>query len=311
MPQVATPTDTAGTAVGRDSNKRTAIGGIDLDNRSTTVGQLAHGGTQSDAVGVMHAIIDNLDSVATPASYGTFNLVSRTTANATIPQSDTVLGLYVYNLGNNHQPLISGHHASGWFCENTFYQAGNTLTETQWRVYLSNATQTRPFGMYTNVSTGATDTLLQADSFTLSSTGVAYDSQVAWMTFTKNNASSGIGLITAANARVDFLVPANNGQLRVGQDGNHNGFITWVYNAAPTSSNTELWIGTWNGAPVKIQPGNTGNVEIAASGGKVGFLGATPVVRQTAAAAATDLASAITLVNDLRADLISFGLFSA
>lgn len=40
----------------------------------------------------------------------------------------------------------------------------------------------------------------------------------------------------------------------------------------------------------------------------IGFLGATPVARQSVATTATDLASAITLVNDLRAALIAFGL---
>lgn len=42
----------------------------------------------------------------------------------------------------------------------------------------------------------------------------------------------------------------------------------------------------------------------------IGFLGASSVVRQTAAAAATDLATAITLVNSLRSGLISLGLFA-
>lgn len=40
----------------------------------------------------------------------------------------------------------------------------------------------------------------------------------------------------------------------------------------------------------------------------VGFLGATPVVRQTVAAAATDLATVITLANDLRTAMINLGL---
>lgn len=44
------------------------------------------------------------------------------------------------------------------------------------------------------------------------------------------------------------------------------------------------------------------------SAAAIGFLGATPVARQSVATTATDLASAITLVNDLRAALIAFGL---
>lgn len=44
------------------------------------------------------------------------------------------------------------------------------------------------------------------------------------------------------------------------------------------------------------------------SAAAIGFLGATPVGRQNVAVAATDLATAITLINDVRAALIAFGL---
>jgi hypothetical protein len=43
------------------------------------------------------------------------------------------------------------------------------------------------------------------------------------------------------------------------------------------------------------------------AGVRIGFYGVTPVTRQTAAADATDLATAIALINDLKAKLIALG----
>lgn len=48
----------------------------------------------------------------------------------------------------------------------------------------------------------------------------------------------------------------------------------------------------------------------SASGATIGFLGATPIVRQTLSAAATDAATTQTLANEIRQALISFGLAS-
>jgi hypothetical protein len=45
------------------------------------------------------------------------------------------------------------------------------------------------------------------------------------------------------------------------------------------------------------------------SGGQLGFFGVTPAVkRPSAAPAATDLATAIALINELKADLLAYGL---
>jgi hypothetical protein len=49
---------------------------------------------------------------------------------------------------------------------------------------------------------------------------------------------------------------------------------------------------------------------LAAAAGKLGFYGATAVVKATLAAAATDAATTQTLVNDIRAKLIALGLFA-
>lgn len=50
--------------------------------------------------------------------------------------------------------------------------------------------------------------------------------------------------------------------------------------------------------------------EASGSAAMIGFLGATAIARQSIAADASDLATAITLVNDLKAKLVSFGLLS-
>jgi hypothetical protein len=60
-----------------------------------------------------------------------------------------------------------------------------------------------------------------------------------------------------------------------------------------------------------IQAGSTNGLKIATGPGqKLGFFGATPVARQSAGTAATDSASAITLVNTLRTSLMNLGLAS-
>jgi hypothetical protein len=50
------------------------------------------------------------------------------------------------------------------------------------------------------------------------------------------------------------------------------------------------------------------SVVIAHTDGKVGFYGATPVVAQTVAVAATDAATTQALANSLRAALVALGL---
>lgn len=53
-------------------------------------------------------------------------------------------------------------------------------------------------------------------------------------------------------------------------------------------------------------------ISVGVTSEKLGFLGATPIVRRASAnqAAATDTASAITLANELRTTLINFGLIT-
>lgn len=55
---------------------------------------------------------------------------------------------------------------------------------------------------------------------------------------------------------------------------------------------------------------DTAGLVLSPTGGKVGFMGATPVARRATTADATDLASVITLANALKADLVALGLKS-
>jgi hypothetical protein len=55
---------------------------------------------------------------------------------------------------------------------------------------------------------------------------------------------------------------------------------------------------------------DTAGLVLSPSGGKIGFMGATPVARRATTADATDLASVITLANALKADLVALGLKS-
>jgi hypothetical protein len=58
--------------------------------------------------------------------------------------------------------------------------------------------------------------------------------------------------------------------------------------------------------------GTTTGAQIGTSAAaKIGFFGATPIVRRPNAASATDLNSAIALANALRDDLVALGLKAA
>lgn len=62
---------------------------------------------------------------------------------------------------------------------------------------------------------------------------------------------------------------------------------------------------------INIQTGTSTGTQIATSSTqKLGFYGATPVIRQSAGTAATDPSSTQSLVNTLRSSLISLGLIA-
>lgn len=63
-----------------------------------------------------------------------------------------------------------------------------------------------------------------------------------------------------------------------------------------------------NGSTTRLQGNSTTRIELDGNG--IGVFGATPLAQQSIAAAATDLASVITLANDLRSKLRSYGWFS-
>jgi len=98
-------------------------------------------------------------------------------------------------------------------------------------------------------------------------------------------------------------------ELVVGQDSTHNVILSWSYNATAGSATAKLE--TYGGSNQLNIQNNTGSVMVAGSGGKIGFHGTAPIAKQTGTpAAATDLATALTLINDLRAKLLALGIIA-
>lgn len=92
-------------------------------------------------------------------------------------------------------------------------------------------------------------------------------------------------------------------------------YVRLLSNAA--GSPARVWSGGEANAGIDVQPSGTGTGRLAAPNGTfkvlwnstgLGFFGTTPIAKQTLAAAATDAATTQTLVNDIRAKLIAYGL---
>lgn len=83
--------------------------------------------------------------------------------------------------------------------------------------------------------------------------------------------------------------------------------IAWSWTIATHASRTAaltLYASDYGGERTGLQIGANGTAAT------IGVLGATPIPRQTVAANASDLATAITLVNDIKSKLQSFGFFN-
>lgn len=65
---------------------------------------------------------------------------------------------------------------------------------------------------------------------------------------------------------------------------------------------------TWVNSPFSVSSG--GSIRLGASGKKVGFFGGNGITKQTSIADATDLESAIALINNLKSILIAYGLIN-
>lgn len=81
----------------------------------------------------------------------------------------------------------------------------------------------------------------------------------------------------------------------------YRGASAWLRLAAGGTADSVLTTGGAGAAPAWRS-----HLRVNATG--VGFYGTTPVAQPTLAAASTDLASVITLANDIRSKLIAFGL---
>jgi hypothetical protein len=87
-----------------------------------------------------------------------------------------------------------------------------------------------------------------------------------------------------------------------------------------SSGGGSLWPYAWvaSGSNFNLVTGGAGafgavpaNIVIAVKNNQIGFLGATAISKRAATADATDLASAITTINALKADLVAYGLKTA
>jgi len=133
--------------------------------------------------------------------------------------------------------------------------------------------------------------------------------RLAFQTSTANSAS-GLGVMPNGSGVGGSLVAYSTS--------NPDASARGILQATATAINL---ISTHAGAsflPLHLQTNSTsqiiiaanGDITIAPSGGKIGLFGATPVAQQTVAAAATDLASVITLANSIRTNLRTRGDFS-
>lgn len=119
---------------------------------------------------------------------------------------------------------------------------------------------------------------------------------------TANGISIGSGAPDLPLAQVDVATTGSTDaslRLRTASNGNLE-----IRGLAASAINR---IRTMNASSLELGTNSTTRIEIS-SGGNLGFFGATPVARQTLGAAATDLASVITLANNLRTAQINLGL---
>jgi hypothetical protein len=170
MPQVATPTNTAGTAVGRDASGNTAVG--QLTNTNVVF-------TEAPAVdtGRVYQVFTKL--TGQPANH---NLVGKYSDNAGEANDNFVLALG-YNVGSNHLQESASEHSLYYAIESRFKQGSDWLCESQLRYFNAAGTQKRLFGFYTNLSSDVTELQIQSDYVEFRQTDARYDLSSAWMRF--------------------------------------------------------------------------------------------------------------------------------
>lgn len=119
------------------------------------------------------------------------------------------------------------------------------------------------------------------------------------------NGDVGIGTVSPQFKLDVFNGAGNTTRVRIGGGGGANNL---AFNLAVNSATGDLSFEEGAGGVVRMTIKQAGSVAIA---GNVGFNGNAPLPTPTASAAATDLATAITLVNNLRTNLIAYGLLAA
>jgi hypothetical protein len=125
------------------------------------------------------------------------------------------------------------------------------------------------------------------------------------------NGNSLLGLLpngTATSAAFNAYGSSNPAASAIGQFGVNAGVDVRL-----TSSHAGaayLPITFFNNGAEQMRIAANGDITIGTAAGKIGLFGATPVAQQSVAAAATDLASVITLANSIRTNLRTRGDFS-
>jgi len=109
--------------------------------------------------------------------------------------------------------------------------------------------------------------------------------------------------VDGADVRLGFLTSPKLGLYRFVGSTNYGSFLYYDINTGDTVVDCVYAPG---GSSIQHQ--GTQRIRVDATG--IGFYGVTPVSRAAVAADATDLASALTLVNDLKAKLVALGLVS-
>lgn len=197
------------------------------------------------------------------------------------------------------------------------FSTDSSQTLMRWRTFWANGSLRRNSndfeiwsqtgGVTLQTATGATLTF--SGRFTPSRQAIETNQSVVWLQQTSNltNTRGTFGLshrssgtpVAGFGQNIEFLLKSST------TNDTQAARLTTVWNEATHASRVADLIATATdfAAERELWRGRA-----TGTGAAIGFLGATPVARQSVAGAATDSATAITLVNDLRAALIAFGL---
>ena len=273
----------------------------------------------------------NTNGILTQTAADTFTgrTITGTTNQITVTNGDGVSGNPTLSLPQDihtgASPTFAGGTLTGTLTSRTIAPStDNTYTLGSTTSYFSNTYTRRVYFNSTNYVTGEYAGVTQ---FVTSGTGnVAEFKNTVNDTKFALNAVAGKGSFSILSATADYRAFAADGggklYWRIGNYGNNSlafrtnsdGFTGYVDSVALTidGSQKAKFFGDIESADKNIVLGTTTGTKIGtATNQKLGFYNATPIVQPSATPAnATDLATALTLVNDIKSKLVTLGLIA-